>query len=207
MRINSISWFSLLLLGLLSTVASHGEAILDAMSMILFGYVIILVRTGKHHSTSEDGSSVTNQIIHLEWSGLKSIKLGGMVLLFSTGIILLPASWQKLASITFGILAIEIVALLVLECALRHRFLGNLAITVVLIGWSWSVHLCSKALVAFLFAREGVYSSRDSWIVVFDYWYYTFLILVLCMLGLQTVLRLFPNRSGRLAEPRLWLFA
>ncbi len=207
MRITSISWFGLLLLALFAIIGSNGTALLDAMAMLLFGYVIIVVRTGKNQPLARGELSPFRQLLHVEWEGLKAVKFGGVLMLLAAAILLLPLSLRSVATITLGVLAIELAALLVLECALRVRLLGNIAMVVALLAWFWGVHLCSTVFVAFLSAAENIYAPEDSLTALFDPWPNAVLVLFGCVAALWTLLRVHPKRDGQLSKPRLWLFA
>lgn len=206
MRISSVSWVSLLILAHLAVVVSHGTAILDAMAVLLFGYVIILVRTGVNHPTVKSGLSNWGQILHLEREGLKAVKLSGVVVVLSTAIILLPFSWVALAKITLSVLAMEMTALLILESSLRTRSLGNIMILAAVLAWFWCVHICSWSVVTFVSRPEQASSAAESWTEVLDSSIFAVMILIGSTVGLLALLRWYPERNVRFTQPRLWLF-
>lgn len=206
MAITSISWFILLLMAELAILASSGTAVLDAMAMLLIGYAAILVRTGKHHPTVPNGLSPSAQFLHLEWGGMKTVKLGGLLIVLLSALMLLPFSWEMVIELMLGMLAIELISMLILECSLRFRVLGNLAMLAALILSFWSIHICSNEIASFLVDEKVPGLWATSWTTVFDHWTYTAAILFGSIVAILTLLWWRPERSERLTRPRLWLF-
>ena len=190
----------------LAVVASSGAIVLDAMAILLIGYATISVRTGKNHPPIQGGLTPWGQLLHMEWAGLKAVKLGGVLMVLSTALMLLPFSWQMLAKILLGVLAIELIALLILECAFRHRTLGNLAMLISLILAAWSIHLCSSAIARYLIKAEIPSRWNTSWTTAIERWPYMVLILIGTMTALLALLKWRRKRDERLTRPRLWLF-
>ena len=205
MTITSISWFFLLFLANLAIVASSGAAALDAIAILLLGYGLIRIRTGKEYAPTTPTLSPIAQFIQHESMSFKHVKAGGLILMMSLALMLQPFSWGGFLGFLFSVLTIELVSSVLLECSLRDRILGNISIVLMLGLCFWSIQVCSRIIVNFLL-REAVPGPSTSWTGVFDSIAFPSLALLAAAAILLIVLRLRPTRDDALVRPRLWLF-
>lgn len=206
MKATNSLWFGVLIMANLAVVASSGTIVLDALATILMGHVTIGVWTGNRLPLVNAKQSTWGQFLHLVVADLK-LKLGGVLLLLSTALMLLPFSWEMLIKFILAILAIELIALLIQECVFRTRTLGNIAIIAGLMLIFLSIHLCSGEIAGFLIHEKLPSRLNTSWTKVFVHWSYTSAILIGSTLASLGLLRAHPKRNERLTKPRLWLFA
>lgn len=205
MTITSLSWFFLLFLANLAVVASSGAVALDAIAILLIGYSLIRIRTGKEWAPIAPSLSPLAQFVQHEAMSFKQVKASGLILMLSLALMLQPFSWGGLLSFLFSVLTIELVSAVLLECSLRDRLLGNLSIVVMLGLCFWSIQVCSNVIVSFLLG-EAVPGQRTSWTGVFDHISFPFFALLGAVAILLIILRLRPKRDAALVRPRLWLF-
>lgn len=205
MHITSTSWFILFLGALFATVASTGETALDAMAMLLFGYSLINLRTGGRSSGRATNGNAMVEVAQqtlMDWS---RVKLGGILVLLCIVLVGTRMPWHGFVQLLFGLLAIEMTALLLLESALRFRLLGNASILILLGFFFWSTRTCSNVISVFLIG-EGLPAIGRTWVQVLSSWQFLVVAALAAMLLLFVVVRVRPFRREELSLPRLWLF-
>lgn len=207
MRITSISWFILLVIAELSVIASSGAVLYDALALLLVGHALIAVRTGQHCVEPISDLSPWRQFLEMELACVRNVKLGGVLLVLATGILVLPFSWLQLAKLSASVLAIELLAGLLLECCLRSRAIGNMAILIAVALCFWSIHFCANALVEHMMKVDLPEMMAFSWTNALGHIEGIVALLLGGGLGLLGILHGIRYRHAHLAKPRLFLFA
>lgn len=207
MRITSASWFILLVIAELSVIASSGAVLYDALALLLVGYAMIAVRTGQHCAEPISDQSPWRQFLEMEWACARNVKLGGVLLVLATGILVLPYSWIQLAKLSAGVLAIELLAGLLLECCLRSRTIGNVAILIGVALMFWSIHFCANAITEYMIEEDVPEMMAFSWTIALSHIAGVVALLLGSGLGLLGVLHGIRLRQAHLSKPRLFLFA
>lgn len=206
MRITSASWFILLVIAELSVIASSGAVLYDALALLLIGYALIAVRTGQHCVEPISDLSPWRQFLEMELACVWNVKLGGVLLVLATGILVLPFSWLQLAKLSAGVLAIELLAGMLLECCLRSRAIGNVAILIAVALLFWSIHFCANALAEYLIEVDLPEMMAFSWTIALGHIAGIFALLLGSGLGILGLLLGIRYRQAHLAKPRLFLF-
>lgn len=196
----------MLLIGAIATVtASSGEAVMDAMAMLLIGHSLIVIRTGKNRSTATVIRKPWKMALNLELSSLSMVKVGGVLVVLMIGLFLQPFSGVTMARMVFGAIAIELLALLLMECTLRTRLLGNVAVAILLVLFLWNVRFCSNEIAEFV--TNSDLPRITTWTIILEPWWYNAQILIGSIVGIVALLRWHPERTPNLSSPRPWLFA
>lgn len=207
MRITSFSWFVLLVIAELSVIASSGAVLYDALALLLLGHALIAVRTGQHCVEPISDLPPWRQFLVMELACARNVKLGGVFIVLATGILVLPFSWLQLVKLSAGVLAIELIAGLFLECCLRSRVIGNMAILIAVALFFWSIHFCANALSEYMIEVDLPEMMAFSWTNALGHIEGIVALLLGGGLGLLGMLQGIRYRLAHLAKPRLFLFA
>jgi hypothetical protein len=205
MPIKNISLVIIIVGANLAIIASRGEVVYDALAMFLIGYSAISLRFGGVGRSETETDNSFSAFSRDAGNTVRRSTLPVLSLLVSTAMIVQPFSWSRLGNVLMAALAIQLLALLLLECAYRSRTTSITATALMIILVMWSAHICSASIAGYTL-NDTTLSIAETWTVVFDSSSRTLLCLVLVNGILAALLFIKPKRLQQLERPRPWLF-